>query len=423
MMDNNVISFTKLGTVKSKIIGECTYDSFFERMKTLIDKDVANYRIIYEKNKKEYKIIYKGNTYQVTYGEEPLKEDCKRKDVVDKLNRLVSISSDLKRIHDEETKKELDERENLDRIIKNANEGVYVSNKDKEVYLEYLIREDKKDPFFKRLFRRIKGNLFYSDYDSDIGEARLLVSVVTTIATTLFIAVASALTFIPISTVLYILLGVGLGSDFLYSLITYLIHENSYTISMEGKFGGPLAIVWALLHLPRHIVVTAMEKIKEKNTIKSIESSLVNGRKRKVKEPQISKKQLEALKKEFEIDGKKEDKVQKKDPVSETIDITSREFERLSIKVKKIETDSKRNEASKELVGIIRDYMKKSVLFLKTGIIDYDYQESIEKSLKAFEAKVDIVLEDEEKERQTKQEFNQVYEAIDQTTHYRSSGR
>ena len=67
--------------------------------------------------------------------------------------------------------------------------------------------------------------------------------------------------------------------------------------------------------------------------------------------------------------------------------------------------------------------MKKSVLFLKTGIIDYDYQESIEKSLKAFEAKVDIVLEDEEKERQTKQEFNQVYEAIDQTTHYRSSGR
>ena len=91
MMDNDVISFTKLGTVKSKDFGEFTYETFFDRMIELINRDVVNNQIIHEKNEKRYKIIYKGNTYKVTYGEEPLKEDCKRKDIVNSLNRLFSL--------------------------------------------------------------------------------------------------------------------------------------------------------------------------------------------------------------------------------------------------------------------------------------------------------------------------------------------
>ena len=66
--------------------------------------------------------------------------------------------------------------------------------------------------------------------------------------------------------------------------------------------------------------------------------------------------------------------------------------------------------------------MKKSEQFFINGV-DLVYQRSVENGLKAFESKINMILEDEEKKRQTQREFDQVNDAIEQTINYRSSGR
>jgi hypothetical protein len=422
MMDNDVISFTKLGTVKSKDFGEFTYETFFDRMIELINRDVVNNQIIHEKNEKRYKIIYKGNTYKVTYGEEPLKEDCKRKDIVNSLNRLSDLSSDLKRIHDDETEREKIERDNLRRVIFNAKQGIFVNNDDKRVYIDYLKKEDKKNSFFGRLFVKIIDNLTYNNnYNPDFGEKRIAISAGVTIFSLMFLGILdSSIPTIAFSNSQIIWISSILCSDLIYGAISLAIENHSWKITMRGKFAGPYAIIWALLNLPLNIIKTSVEKIREKNTIKSLESSLSHSKKDKSKALQVSKQKVQELQKELFNGGKKEEKP--KDQAAIVVDKTSREFERLSQKVKGIENSSKRSDYSKELVGIIRDYMKKSEQFFINGV-DLVYQRSVENDLKTFESKINMILEDEEKKRQTQREFDQVNDAIEQTINYRASGK
>ena len=420
MMDDNVISFTKLGTVKSKYFDECTYSNFFDRMRDLIKKDVSHYQVIHEG--KKYTIIYKGNKYKVNYGDEVLNDDCKRRDVVDSLYWLASLSRDKKREYDNESEREENERNELRRIIRNAERGIFINADDKEKYIEYLKNEDKKDSFFKRLFRRLKKNFLYNDYDPDDVYLRFIIDGVFGLSLlSLYFSLALARIPAMVLHTLFNFLGIFLISDFAYAGIMHLIYIFSYKFQVDGKWWGPIGIPWTLINLPYHLAKTSIEKFREKKTIKALESSLRKDNKKLGREPKINKQQLEALQKQFS-EEKEVKQEHLKDETMKIVDDTSRIFGRLHKKVKNIENKKAKEEKSKELLVIVNDYMAKSVEFFVNGI-DRKYQVDVENKIQTLEYKIDEILEAEEKERKDKEEFTQTLHEINQTIQYRSGGR
>ena len=172
MMDENIISFTKLGTVKSKAFPECSYESFFKRMRELLNKDISKYQIIHKKKKNLYIIKYNGKEYKVTYGDELLTDNCNREDIIRNIDSLVDLSSDLKELYDIEVEKEQEGKDTLELVLENASKGVFISNEHRQRYLDYLKEQEKNNPFIKSLLAKFKKSIVYDSDDIELVEIR-----------------------------------------------------------------------------------------------------------------------------------------------------------------------------------------------------------------------------------------------------------
>ena len=133
---NNIISFTKLGTVKSGDF-ELTRKLFFNRMKEQmeINPDVTN--VIYNEEADTYTITYYANEFAVYYGNDVLHDDCEDNSIINSLKELIDYK---KRITEINAQKEKDQKR-LKGAIKNGNKGIFRSEKDKILYIKHLKKQ------------------------------------------------------------------------------------------------------------------------------------------------------------------------------------------------------------------------------------------------------------------------------------------
>ena len=137
------IIFTKLGTVKFND-QEYTYEDFFLLMKRNISFNVDKNKVRYDEENNCFVIKIDNANYQVLYGQEVITKESDKKDIVKLLHYLIEFT-DKKRIEKKE-KKEQQEKEKKDNeiIIENGDKGIFNSDEDKLVYIEYLKKEIKR---------------------------------------------------------------------------------------------------------------------------------------------------------------------------------------------------------------------------------------------------------------------------------------
>lgn len=409
MMDENIISFTKLGTVKSKAFPECSYESFFQKMRELLNNDISKYQIIHKKNKNLYIIKYNGKEYKVTYGDELLTEDCKREDIIRNINSLVELSSDLKELYDIESAKE----ESLELVLENASKGVFKNNEHRQRYLDYLKEQEKNNPFIKSLLAKFKKSIVYDSDDIELVEIRAGSEAAITFAYSLIFVLFIPLMDIPLLITLVVLL-MGLPAvDIIYHMARAIIGNPN------GKFAGPLSFLWGLIKLPYNIVKTVIEKRKVNKTIKALESILSKSKSKKVVEPKVSEKEEQAVKEKY-LDNGNVEKVDNE--VTKYVNEMSNIFDMVHKKVLSISDNKKKSDYSKQLLTIILDYTEKSKLFYKNGV-DIRYHNSIIDRVSLLEHDIDIVLADEEEKRAREEETDRMLNAVDEVINYRASGK
>ena len=144
-MEDKVISFTKLGTVKNKNF-ELTYADFLDKLEKFIRHNIDSYKVYYNPYEECYEIIYQGVRYKVHYGKEKLSKKCERKDLVETLDRLVNLTK--KQIADKEADKLLEDKQNKkeETILRNGDKGIFYSDEDKQIYLELKAKLERNEP-------------------------------------------------------------------------------------------------------------------------------------------------------------------------------------------------------------------------------------------------------------------------------------
>ena len=413
MMDENIISFTKLGTVKSKAFPECSYESFFKRMRELLNKDISKYQIVYKKKKNLYIIKYNGKEYKVTYGDELLTDNCNREDIIRNIDSLVDLSSDLKELYDIEVEKEQEGKDTLELVLENASKGVFISNEHRQRYLDYLKEQEKNNPFIKSLLAKFKKSIVYDSDDIELVEIRAGSEAAITFASSLiFVLFIPSMNIALVITLIILIMGIP-TADIIYHLVRIILGNPN------GKFAGPLSFLWGLIKLPYNIVKTVLEKRKINRTIKSLESILSKSKSKKVVEPKVSEKEEQAVKEKY-LDNGNVEKVDNE--VTKYVNEMSNIFDMVHKKVLSISDNKKKSDYSKQLLTIILDYTEKSKLFYKNGV-DIRYHNSIIDRVSLLEHDIDIVLAEEKEKRSREEETDRMLNAVDEVINYRASGK
>ena len=160
-MEDNVIYFTKLETVKSKGFNELTYVDFFKKLSLGIQGDVLRNQVLFDEEKQEYTIIYNGETYKVYYVANPLTPDCEREEIINNLGRLCNLTRQRYRVVEIEQEEKEKEKREYEEIIENGEQGIYYSDEDKKTYVEYLKKTTKNSVFsgvFLKLLEKLDPN-------------------------------------------------------------------------------------------------------------------------------------------------------------------------------------------------------------------------------------------------------------------------
>ena len=137
------IIFTKLGTVKFND-KEYTCEDFFQLVKRNISFDIDKNYIMYDEENNHFVIKIDNTNYQVLYGQENITKYSDKKDIVKSLRDLIEFS-EQKRIEQKGRKEvHLSEKVDKKKIIENGDKGIFNSDEDKLVYIEYLDKEIKR---------------------------------------------------------------------------------------------------------------------------------------------------------------------------------------------------------------------------------------------------------------------------------------
>lgn len=423
-MKGSVIGFTKLGTVKSVVFNECTYESFFAKLRELILKDFKYNGVRYDDKNNCYVIKYENKSYKVLYGNDLLTKESSNEKVTKRLNELISLHKKLISDAKEKAVKDREEKKTLDRIKEKAEEGLLDNANDQQIYLDYLKKDYKENPFWKSFLKKLKKDTldpidpYGEQYSGIFKGADALCCFIVGASTFGFLAEAGA------SLAPYIAVGSLVGSQTLYSLVSMVLYEADITV----PFGGPFALVKAILKAPYQFIKTGIQRSKAKGKIetyehlverqKDFESNLAKTQYdfKKVY-PHLSEKEAEAVKQRY-LEGEKTEEQKSEEEmrnhrVSQAIEPVMRQFEELTRKIFQIQDLGKRNIYSKKLSPIAKSYNDTAKLFYEKGV-DNIYQESIAQQLSSIEKEVDEILEKEEIERQASQDFSKTQNAIDE---------
>jgi hypothetical protein len=382
------IVFTKLGTVKTDVF-EHSIDSFFQLMHNGISQDYDHYGVKYDRKNKCYLILYDDTTYVALYGNEILSKDSNKEEIIKLLNKLCEIDNkEIDCFKDEETKKkEQEEKEKL--VIRNGEKGIFNSDEDKKIYLNYLKRELKnKNRYKSELVYNYRTLYQFTALFTAIFDLLLAIGAIVTAFSIGFGAIAASETFSVI------MMGVSI-----YGWIKFLVYdflelvpnawdfsskdESEYKVSLLGKILGKI-----------------LTKRKLKKQIKGIEESLKQGK-------VLDIKGVTALN---EYEKQQQEKVV--NPIQKSVQEVSQEFRKVQERINQVLSDVKQKEFSAELLNILDNYKKQIAESGEKGNYIIVYKNAINQLI-ALAHKVSETMRKEEQEQRTQAEFANMFSEVD----------
>ncbi len=436
-MDDNVISFTKLGTVKSRTF-ELTYKRFFSNLRELINNDITNYEVRYNEKEKCYIVKYDGESYIVYCGNDVLRKDEDDKLwILSNLESLVylserkrisqKISEELEEENYEYRESEMDRRL---RVMFNAERGIFKNDKDKKLYIKIL--KNSKLPVLRSYLADIKNDIFFScENFSKYREMRFDRS-----SDPIFITLFGGIAIIILGILGFpeFILFSGLGIiiiDDVYDLIIDFINKES--VYRKTKFRSISSIFVALGKSPYYLWKIFSKNWNINKRIRGLQKSLA-----KTDNEDGSVKSVKGLKKEVvkEVD-KAFSKENDENIIKESVNNMTITFDNLHNKVLGIEDAKIKSDLSMRLLEVIYSYVEKSKTFNDKGI-DEKFQKSILDTVADISKETEVQLEKErqekeaalnekrikeEEERQRQEEFQRLLDTANQVTSIRSSGK
>ncbi len=391
------IVFTKLGTVKTDDF-EYSIDSFFQLMHNGISQDYDRYGIKYDRKNKCYLILYDDTTYVALYGNEILNKESNKEEIIRMLNKLCEIDNkEIDCFKDEETKKkEQEKKEKI--VIRNGEKGIFNSDEDKKIYLNYLKRElQNKNRYKYELVYGYRTLYQFTALFTAIFDLLLAIGAIVVAFSIGFGAIAASENFAVI---------MMLSS--IYGWIKFLVYdypelilnawdfsskdESEYKVSLLGKILGKI-----------------LTKRKLKKQIKGIEESL---KQKKV----FDTKGVTALN---EYEKQQEEKVV--NPIQKSVQEASQEFRKVQDRINQVLSDVKQKEFSAELLKILDDYKKEITESGEKGNHMIIYKNAINQLI-ALAHKVSETMRKEEQEQRTKTEFANMFSEVDRVQ-TRASGK
>ena len=438
MIDKNSICFTKLKTVKS-INFEYTYEDFFDKMIKQISLNIARNKVLYDANNNCYQIIYNGDRYNVLYGSEKLNKDCDNTDIIRLLDKLVefTIKQEQKKTDEEKALMELENKklsyaERREQVIKNAEKGIFKSDEDKKIYIDYL----------KSQMLNVTDTSQISEYFEDIldlgediydffDDHYIFFSIVGFIG----VLVPGFLTTVFLSEIIGVFLFfAGLFIDFIVDPVMLLDSDfglrdmelnvagrvNSFILTtLITAFVKTLQIPFVLGRSIADIVDNIRSNHNTKKKIKLLKKSLSKNIVKRKTSGRINNQEVEAY---VEIDKTQETSNEKmnNNEQSKGIDIIIKEFANLKDRIMIITDKAKQKEYAMELKEIISYYKDLSKSYNTDSLKLYN---KIIDQITSLLFRVNETIKEEEQEKKNDEEYNDLMNEISKIEHQDEMGK
>ena len=389
------IYFTKLKTVifDNK---EITREMFYKNMRDLINTDIDNNYITYDKENDEYKIRYKGRLYTVYYGKEKLNEYSADKETLEFIDKLVKVSEDQKKVRDEDSRRFVYYDKKRTEALRNADRNIFKSDDDKKAKIEMINKEykNKGHKFFRGIFDLFIGMNVYEEIDTeDKLNLHLIPLVIIGI-----ISVVLSFTVSPSMGIPIIFAGGGLV---LFSSISAMFFEP-----YNGLIGSVLSVALLPLNILINLILKIIDSIKYKNKINSVKKTMSKEKKEK-----LNIRRMNHLFRRINVNEivKYLDKEAVDDLAKGPIDYenTIKYITELKDKILSIKDKSTSDKLAKELFDIVSYYTDSKLKF-------DDKKNVLSTLINDLHKKVDDVLSDEKEKEKTKEAYDGCIETIDE---------
>ena len=389
------IYFTKLKTVifDNK---EITREMFYKNMRDLINSDIDNNYVTYDKENDEYKIRYKGRLYTVYYGKEKLNEYSADKETLEFIDKLVKVSENQKKVRDEDSRRFVYYDRKRAEALRNADRNIFKSDNDKKAKIEMINKEykDKGHKFFRGIWNVFK---FMNVYDGVSSENKLDVHF------SLMVAIVVVCGIVAIATHLVIVIKIIIVS------LGFLL--LSCLFSQFKSYNGLLCTVLSLVSLPLNIlinlIIKIIDSIKYKNKINSVKKTMS----KEMKDSFNIRKMNHLFRRKINVNEivKYLDKEAVDDLAKGPIDYenTIKYITELKDKILSIKDKSTSDKLAKELFDIVSYYTDSKLKF-------DDKKNVLSTLINDLHKKVDDVLSDEKEKEKTKEAYDGCIETIDE---------
>ena len=375
-MEKKSISFTKLGTVKSDDF-EYTCEDFYQLIHSSIIRNVNYNSVSYNASTDCYEIEFKGIIYKVFCGKDKLTRQSSRKDIIKALEELVSTTNEKKELKKTENERKKEELEVRNIAIENGDKGIFNSDDDKRIYIEYLKEELKKIPTIGKSIVYIASGL-------------------------ISLLLLFAAFFTPL--MLGIELFEGL-SDIIkgLSIVPTLGISTFVTIVLIKKFADFHEFLSDLGIDDVSSLDEIIEKRKIKKRIKALKNSLSKSKSKEI----VSKRKEESI-----VEVKDTSTTKSLNPVKHSVKEISKEIRELKEIILKINNDEQKKEFSSELLEILDYYKEVAKTFEEKG--DYlSVHRQLLNQIYSLRFRAEELIREEKKRKKTDDEFRIMIEEID----------
>ena len=266
----NKMYFTRIKTVRFND-SEVLYDSFYKTMRDLINSDIDNNYVTYDKENDEYKIRYKGRLYTVYYGKEKLNEYSADKETLEFIDKLVKVSENQKKVRDEDSRRFVYYDRKRAEALRNADRNIFKSDNDKKAKIEMINKEykDKGHKFFRGILDLFIGMNVCEKIDAEKKLELHLIPLA-------IIGIISFILHFTGSPYAAIVTTVAGGLLVLFSAISTIFEPYN------GLIGSILSVALLPLNILINLILKIIDSVKYKNKINSVKKTMSKEKKEKL---------------------------------------------------------------------------------------------------------------------------------------------
>jgi hypothetical protein len=390
----NKMYFTRIKTVRFND-SEVLYDSFYKTMRDLINSDIDNNYVTYDKENDEYKIRYKGRLYTVYYGKEKLNEYRADKETLEFIDKLVKVSEDQKKVRDEDSRRFVYYDKKRTEALRNADSNIFKSDDDKKAKIEMINKEykDKGHKFFRGIWDLFIGMNVCEKIDlEDKLVYHLILFVIIGI-----ISIVLAFTGSFLAGLTTVLAG---GALSLFSCLSALAEPYN------GLIGSILSVALLPINILINLILKIIDSVRYKKKLNSVKKTMSKEKKQK-----LNIRRMNHLFRRINVNEivKYLDKEAVDDLVKGPIDYenTIKYITELKDKILSIKDKSTSDKLAKELFDIVSYYTDSKLKF-------DDKKNVLSTLINDLHKKVDDVLSDEKEKEIEKEAYDGCIETVDE---------